>query len=184
MPLKGVEMDWYADRRGSAGAATVGGRAARWERMSGLPRREHSNPLTKPAAIAAVLKPDMTERVVGAPEMGAVTEMAAADGNGRRILLLSLNILGAEDGSTGRGEVEVETTLGITEGEVETGDDARSKVYCGDRRWRGGRGFTAGTGDSVAVEGVVGTGDSVAVKGLLWRPAIAWRSKVYCGDRR
>jgi hypothetical protein len=54
-------------------------------------------------AEAAELKPSMTEWADGAAEIGAVAETAVADGSGRMVLLKLLGILGAEDGSTGRG---------------------------------------------------------------------------------
>ena len=87
------EMDLYADRRESAGVATVGGRATRRERISGLPWRQGSKPVTKPESAAADLKPMMTEGVEGAVEMGAVTKMSAANGVGRKELLLLLDIV-------------------------------------------------------------------------------------------
>ena len=82
--MEGVGKDLYADRRGSALAMVDGGRATRRERTSGLPWRERSKPLPKPAVAAADLKPTMTERAEGAAEMGAVC--VTADGIGRTVL--------------------------------------------------------------------------------------------------
>ena len=123
-PAEGVGMNLYADRSGLALVAAVGGRSTRRERILASPWSEVSKPVPKPLEAAARLKPSMTERAESAAEMGAVTEVAAADGNGGMILVLLLSILGPEDGNTrraGRGGDD-----GIIEGAVEVGDGARN----------------------------------------------------------
>jgi hypothetical protein len=115
-------MNLYADRSGLALLAAVGGRSTRRERILASPWSEVSKPVPKPLEAAARFKPSMTERAESAAEMGAVTEVAAADGNGGMILVLLLSILGPEDGNTrraGRGGDD-----GIIEGAVEVGDGA------------------------------------------------------------